>query len=211
MLTENFEKIYKKYSQKDYWDYSTDIKNKINQLKQLNKTSNNMKSKYTQEDVIKHFKEKEKNEAQMQYIKIETLINSGDVDALKKILRHDQKFSIECFEDITHKKLPSSTKAIGDFLDKFLNENRIELNESGFFRKELEITALDREARILPALLKKYNAGKPTYLQVKMKLQKIGKTDIKGVNLYKATIESEDMDIIDKFLYVMKNTKQALK
>jgi hypothetical protein len=80
--------------------------------------------RYSKEDIIKHVTDSVKDRAKQTYDELVTAIKNKDIKALKSKLRHDQKFSLAVFAQVTGKTLPKSTKDIHSFLDnEFMTES----------------------------------------------------------------------------------------
>lgn len=120
-IKENFENIWKKFENKDYFGFKYDTDNKIKQWKNAVKNGDKNALKYSEEDIRKFYKDKEISDAKVIYNNIKKYIDDKNIIELKKILKPNHKFAIACFEDITGKKLPLNQAAILSLIDMMFN------------------------------------------------------------------------------------------
>jgi hypothetical protein len=124
MVTENFDKVYDAFAKKDYFGTTSRIKTMIGNWKRAIEKGDEGAKQYTEKDIIDSMEATSKLEATIAYEKLKKAIEKKDINFLKSILRHDQKFSQALFMDITGKRLPKTTKEIQSFLDDmFKNES----------------------------------------------------------------------------------------
>jgi hypothetical protein len=125
LLNENFDKIYNAFNKKDYWDVKGQIKTLVGNWTRAKAKGDKGADKYTEQDIIKFVKDKNRDLIVSMYEKVKRAIKKNDINYLKSILRHDQLVSKAFFMDITGKKLPKSTRDIHKFLEDFfgIDEN----------------------------------------------------------------------------------------
>lgn len=123
-LTENFDKIYKKYDSKDYWQMKPIIKNKVDWLNDLQANDGERASqeyqpkdvkmimKLNAKDVEKGMRDSNKKKTKEMYDDLVRAIKQGSLGWLKSHIRHDQVFMKAAYQDITGVKLPKSTRDI---------------------------------------------------------------------------------------------------
>ena len=148
----DFEKLYKLFSKKDYFGLKGVMKTQLGNYKRALKKGDKGAQKYSEKDVIDSVTRMVKNRAKFTYDELEKAIKKKDIKALKSKLRHDQRYSIAIFNQITGKKLPKNTRDIHSFLDnEFMNESINEMsakskkviNKLGKKEKEVFLTMVD--------------------------------------------------------------------
>ena len=114
-----FDKIYKKYRAKNYFDLDDVIKNKTEELKRFKKKGDKNALKYNEDDVKNYLEEENyKRNYEYTYKPIVNAIKNNDKELLKNRVRYNQKFSKEIFETYIGNKLPNSNVAISKYFDE---------------------------------------------------------------------------------------------
>jgi len=166
-LNENrdFEKLYKLFTKKDYFNLKNSIKQMLRNYDVALKKGDKGAQKYTKQDVIKSVTAQNKENAKRVYDELVTAIKKKDIRRLKSRLRYNQPYSMAIFNQITGKKLPKTTRDIHSFLDnEFMKESVKEsMNPSAVkkMRDEFEKTGqlpphLKKFAKDLNAMKKKH-------------------------------------------------------
>ena len=166
-LNENrdFEKLYKLFTKKDYFNLKNSIKQMLRNYDVALKKGDKGAQKYTKQDVIKSVTAQNKEKAKRVYDELVTAIKKKDIRRLKSRLRYNQPYSMAIFNQITGKKLPKTTRDIHSFLDnEFMKESVKEsMNPSAVkkMRDEFEKTGqlpphLKKFAKDLNAMKKKH-------------------------------------------------------
>lgn len=120
----DFEKVFNIFNKKDYFHLKGSIKTMLGNWQRALDKGDKGAQQYTKQDVIDSVTAQTKARAKQTYDELVKAINKKDINALKSKLRHDQKFSLAIFTQVTGKKLPKSTKDIHSFLDnEFMNES----------------------------------------------------------------------------------------
>jgi len=120
----DFEKVYSIFDKKDYFGLKGSIKTMLGNWQRALDRGDKGAQQYSKEDIIKHVTDNAKARAKHTYDELVKAIKNKDIKALKSKLRHDQKFSLAIFTQVTGKKLPKSTRDIHSFLDnEFMNES----------------------------------------------------------------------------------------
>lgn len=128
---ESFDKIYDKYAKKDYWDLASFIENKKAELKRFQEKGDKNALKYTEADIEKSILDQNKTAMKNMYDQLKDAHDRKDLPFLQERLRHDQKITLEFFADITGVKLPKTTKAIHQVLNKMYKvEESADVNEN---------------------------------------------------------------------------------
>ena len=125
-LNENrdFEKLYKLFTKKDYFNLKNSIKQMLRNYDVALKKGDKGAQKYTKQDVIKSVTAQNKENAKRVYDELVTAIKKKDIRRLKSRLRYDQPYSLAIFNQITGKKLPKTNSGILSFLDnEFMKES----------------------------------------------------------------------------------------
>jgi hypothetical protein len=126
----DFEKVYSIFDKKDYFGLKGSIKTMLGNWQRALDKGDKGAERYSKEDIIKHVTDSVKDRAKQTYDELVTAIKNKDIKALKSKLRHDQKFSLAVFAQVTGKTLPKSTRDIQSFLDnEFMNES---INEADY-------------------------------------------------------------------------------
>ena len=120
----DFEKVYSIFDKKDYFGLKGSIKTMLGNWQRALDKGDKGAQQYSKEDVIDSVTAQTKAGAKHTYDELVKAIKNKDINALKSKLRHDQKFSLAIFTQVTGKKLPKSTRDIHSFLDnEFMNES----------------------------------------------------------------------------------------
>jgi hypothetical protein len=131
----DFEKLYKLFTKKDYFNLKNSIKTMLRNYDVALKKGDKGAQKYTKQDVIKSVTALNKENAKRVYDELVTAIKKKDIKRLKSRLRHNQPYSIAIFNQVTGKKLPKSTRDIHSFLDnEFMKESVDESKTSDMMR-----------------------------------------------------------------------------
>ena len=129
-MNESFDKIYAAFDKKDYFGVQNSVDNQVKQWERMMKRGDKEAKKWTPEKLEKIVRDREKERSRVwTYERLKTAIKKKDIDYLKSVLRHDQKFTQLLFMDITGKKLPKTTRDIHKFLDDMFSKNE-SVNES---------------------------------------------------------------------------------
>jgi hypothetical protein len=115
---ETYEKLYKQFTDKDYFFLKDGIKRQVDNWKRAVEKNVEGADQYTEEDIIKNAKEVDKARNYYTYATIKEAIEKGDKDLLKDRVRYDQKFSKAIYEAITNEKLPSTNAKLREYFDK---------------------------------------------------------------------------------------------
>lgn len=120
----DFERVYSIFDKKDYFGLKGSIKTMLGNWQRALDRGDKGAQQYSKEDVIDSVTAQTKARAKHTYDELVKAIKNKDIKALKSKLRHDQKFSLAIFTQVTGKKLPKSTRDIHSFLDnEFMNES----------------------------------------------------------------------------------------
>jgi hypothetical protein len=120
----DFEKVFNLFNKKDYFGLKSSIKTMLGNWQRALDKGDKGAQQYSKEDVIDSVTAQTKAGAKHTYDELVKAIKNKDINALKSKLRHDQKFSLAIFAQVTGKKLPKSTRDIHSFLDnEFMSES----------------------------------------------------------------------------------------
>jgi hypothetical protein len=122
LISESFEKVYDKYDKKDYFGTNDLVKTQIGNWKRAKEQGQKGVEDYTEKSIESIVRDNQKALAKQTYDKLATAIKKKDMKYLKSVLRHDQKYTIELFQDITGETLPRTTKDISKKLDDLYND-----------------------------------------------------------------------------------------
>jgi len=120
----DFEKLYKLFTKKDYFNLKNSIKTMLRNWETALKKGDKGAQKYKKQDIIKAVTIQNKANAKRVYDELVTAIKKKDIRRLKSRLRYNQPYSIAIFNQTTGKKLPKNTRDIQSFLDnEFMKES----------------------------------------------------------------------------------------
>ena len=120
----DFEKLYKLFTKKDYFNLKNSIKTMLRNWETALKKGDKGAQKYKKQDIIKAVTIQNKENAKRVYDELVTAIKKKDIRRLKSRLRYNQPYSIAIFNQTTGKKLPKNTRDIQSFLDnEFMKES----------------------------------------------------------------------------------------
>ena len=143
----DFEKVYSIFDKKDYFGLKGSIKTMLGNWQRALDKGDTGAERYSKEDIIKHVTDSVKDRAKQTYDELVKAIKNKDIKALKSKLRHDQKFSLAVFTQVTGKTLPKSTRDIHSFLDnEFMNES---INEANYKVYHKSFTEAAEEAKAM--------------------------------------------------------------
>lgn len=116
---EDFNRIHKKYADKDYFGTRQLIDNKEEFRRQMAAKGDELALKTTRDDIERMYKAKDYQDGLAYFKRIKRYIKDGNKADLKKILRANQKMTIEFVEAITGKSLKglANQKSLDDFVD----------------------------------------------------------------------------------------------
>jgi len=110
-----FEKIYKKYRNKNYFYTDDRIKRKLKEWEFFKEKGDKNALKIKKTQIVNFIEKDNKDKAYYAFSSIKNAIDKNDKEFLISRLRYDQPFSKEIYEKITKTKLPKTNKAIRDF------------------------------------------------------------------------------------------------
>jgi len=116
---EGFEKIFKKYADKDYFGTNDLIEMKEKERIKFAEKGNETAIKTTKQDIIDMFHALDHRNALDSFNKLKLWIDTGNKEEIKKRLRASQKFTIELVELLSHRSLKDKTnqKQLDEFVD----------------------------------------------------------------------------------------------
>lgn len=110
-----FEKIYKKYRNKNYFFTDDRIKRKLKEWEYFKEQGDKNALKIKKTQIVNFIEKDNKDKAYYTFSSIKNAIDNNDKEFLISRIRYDQPFSKEIYEKITETKLPKTNKAIRDF------------------------------------------------------------------------------------------------
>ena len=164
----DFEKVYSIFDKKDYFGLKGSIKTMLGNWQRALDKGDKGAQQYSKEDVIDSVTTQTKARVKHTYDELVKAIKNKDINALKSKLRHDQKFSLAIFTQVTGKKLPKSTRDIHSFLDsefmgESITEGRAFINAARKAKEEGK-TEFEFNGKTYPVTLKEsINEGKKRF------------------------------------------------
>jgi hypothetical protein len=117
----NLESIYKKYSDKDYWDTAHDIKRKKEERDYFAQKGGEKAKATTDAEIEKFYAEKERSDFFGYAEKVKKALDSKDSRWLNANMRANQKVTLELVEHYTGEKAGKNQKEINAWIEKFIS------------------------------------------------------------------------------------------
>jgi hypothetical protein len=122
----DLESIYKKYSDKDYWETAHDIKRKKEERDYFAQKGGEKAKATTDAEIEKFYSEKERSDFFGYAEKVKKALDDKDSRWLNSNMRANQKVTLELVEHYTGEKAGKNQKEINAWIEKFISiENKI--------------------------------------------------------------------------------------